>query len=146
MTGLFESSKPLDVEVVLREADGIVAKLVREHGLLADLGEHAVVKLAPRPGHAGLDLRAITDDRQVEQGRLHAETLHRDAALHCGNHAIGVRVGPRARQIAPPIPPAPPVTNPTLESLMLLPSRPDTLYTGVRLTRHAPCAGNTLEG
>src|SRR5690242_20982216 len=48
-TTLFRS---LDVEVVLRERDRVVPELISEAGLLAQLPEHALVQVAPQPGHA----------------------------------------------------------------------------------------------
>ena len=60
----------LDVEVVLGEADRVVAEVVGEPGLLRDLGQHPVVEIAAQAGHALLDLGPRADRGQVEDGDL----------------------------------------------------------------------------
>ena len=61
----------LDVEVMLGEAHRIVAELVAELYLLAELPQHALIEVRVHAGHAGLDLGAAADARQIEQRRLH---------------------------------------------------------------------------
>ena len=61
----------LQVKMVLGKADGVVAELVGENSLLADLLEHSRVEIAPEAGAAVLDLCTAPDRRQVEQGNLH---------------------------------------------------------------------------
>ena len=59
-----------DVEVVLGEADRVVAEIVGQPGLLRDLGQHPVVEVAAQAGHALLDLGPGADRGQVEEGDL----------------------------------------------------------------------------
>ena len=61
----------LDVEVVLGEADRVVAELVGQDRLLPQLGQHPVVEITAQAGHAGLDLRPAADGGQIEERHLH---------------------------------------------------------------------------
>jgi hypothetical protein len=70
--GVVRELEALDVEVVLGEAHRVVAEVVGESALLAELGEHATIEIAAQPRHPRLDLRPAADRRQVEERDLHA--------------------------------------------------------------------------
>ena len=57
----------LDVEVMLGEADRVVAEVVREPRLLPHLGEHLPVELGVEPGAPALDVGPAAHARQVEE-------------------------------------------------------------------------------
>jgi hypothetical protein len=59
------------VEVVLGEADRVVAEVVGQHRLLGEIRQHAVVQITSQTGAAGLDLGPAAHRREVEEGRLH---------------------------------------------------------------------------
>ena len=61
----------LDVEVVLGEADRVVAQRVARLGELAEVGQHLLVQLRTQPRHALLDVRARADRRKEEERDLH---------------------------------------------------------------------------
>ena len=70
--------EPFDVEVMLRERDGVIAERIGELRLLLQLGEHPLVQVGPQSGHPLLDLFAGTDGREIEDGSLHsAPIVHR---------------------------------------------------------------------
>jgi hypothetical protein len=58
------------VEVVLGEADAVIAELVAEPDLLQEFRQHRAVEIAAHAGHAGLDLRAAADGREIEERRF----------------------------------------------------------------------------
>ena len=70
--GAVRELEAFDVEMVLREADGVVAELVRQPSLLGELGEHLLVEVDAQARETVLDVRAAADRRQVEERDLHA--------------------------------------------------------------------------
>jgi hypothetical protein len=60
-----------DVEMMLGEADRVVAERVGQPDLLRQLAEHALIEVGAQSRHALLDLGAAADGRQIEQGCLH---------------------------------------------------------------------------
>jgi len=59
------------VEVVLGERHRVVAELVAEPDLFAELAQHALVEVRVHARHALLDLGAAGDRRQVEERGFH---------------------------------------------------------------------------
>jgi hypothetical protein len=72
----------LHVEVVLGEADRVVADLVGQASLLGELGKHPVVELAAQPGQAGLHVGPAPHRRQIEQRHLHGAPEYRIRRVH----------------------------------------------------------------
>ena len=64
----------LDVEVVLGEADAVVAQFFGEAGLLDDFMEHPLVEIVPGTGHTLLQFRAAANGGQHEGVKLHQIT------------------------------------------------------------------------
>src|SRR6516165_3422412 len=60
---------------MLGEADRVVAEVVGELSLLAQLVQHAAVEVAAASRQALLDLAPAADGRQVEEGDLHQPLL-----------------------------------------------------------------------
>ena len=83
-----------DVEVMLGEADRVVAELVGRAGLLGELLQHALIEIAAHARHAGFDLGAAADGGQVEQRSFHLTSpaaSPRRQAPGCGSRARGCR-------------------------------------------------------
>jgi hypothetical protein len=59
--------EPLDVEVVLGEADRVVAEIVGQPDLLGHIAQHPLVEVRPHASEAGFDLRQIPGGRKIEQ-------------------------------------------------------------------------------
>jgi hypothetical protein len=62
----------LDVEMVLGEADRVVAKLVGQADLFGQLAQHPLVEVGAHTGHALLDLGAAANAGQVEDRGFHS--------------------------------------------------------------------------
>ena len=69
--GIGRQLEALDVEVVLGEADRVVAEGVGEPRLGGEIGQHALVEVGPEPRQAALDLGAAADRGEIEEGDLH---------------------------------------------------------------------------
>ena len=69
--GIVRDLEALDVEVVLGEADRVVAEVVGEPALLRQLAQHLLVEVGRAARHAGLDLGLAAERRQIEQRDLH---------------------------------------------------------------------------
>ena len=80
----------LDVEVMLGEADRVVAEVVRHPRLLPQLGEHPAVQVGVEPGAPALDLGAAADAGQIEQRGAQIAHGRLDATSRAGH---GVRAG-----------------------------------------------------
>ena len=61
----------LDVEVMLGEADRVVAEIVGQASLRREVGQHALVEIAPEARHATFDLGAAPDGGQIEERYAH---------------------------------------------------------------------------
>ena len=73
-----------DMEMVFGKADGFIADLVGDDALFGDLFEHLLVEIVAHAGHALLDLFAIANGRQIEQGSFHSWLYPLATSQCCG--------------------------------------------------------------
>ena len=59
------------MEVMLGEADRVVAEVVGQPGLRGNLAQHLVVEVAAEPDHPLFDLGLVADRRQIEERYFH---------------------------------------------------------------------------
>ena len=71
LKSFYPGLEAFEMEVVLREADGVVAQIVRQPRLLRQVREHPLVKLRPHTGHALLALVGVSRVGQVKEGGFH---------------------------------------------------------------------------
>ncbi len=77
--GVVRELEALDVEVMLGEADRVVAEVVGEPRLLPHLGEHRAVERGVEPGAPALDVGATADTGQIEERG--AKVAHESAPI-----------------------------------------------------------------
>jgi hypothetical protein len=69
--GIGRALEPLDVEVVLGEADALVAEVVGQAHDVAHLAERALVQVRILPRHAAAELGRLADGREHEEVEFH---------------------------------------------------------------------------
>ena len=71
----------LDMKVMLREGHTVVAMLVEVTGLLAQVGQHPLIKIGAPSRHPGANFSLVADTRQVEYSNFHLVTSYGVAPL-----------------------------------------------------------------
>ena len=70
--GVVGDLEALDVEVMLGEADRVVAEIVGQPALLGHLAQHLLVEIAAKPNHPLLDLGLVADRWKIEKRYFHS--------------------------------------------------------------------------